>query len=56
MNEEIIKPEEDNDLLDPIGDFRRLVNQEFITREQFHKITNTLKVMPEFLDMAKNSK
>ncbi len=47
--EEILKDE------DPIGDLRRKLNEEFITREQFHKITNVLKVMPEFLKIAKKN-
>lgn len=40
---------------DPIGDLRRKLNEESITREQFHKMTNVLKVMPEFLRIAKKN-
>ena len=47
--QEIIEILEDND---PIGDLRRALNQEIIEKEKFHKITNVLKVVPEFLDIA----
>jgi len=50
MEQETIENIEDNDL---IGDFRRALNEEIITREQFHKWTNQLKHLPEFFDLAK---
>jgi TPP-dependent pyruvate/acetoin dehydrogenase alpha subunit len=40
---------------DPIGDLRRKLNKEMITKEQFHKMTSVLKVMPEFLKIAKKN-
>jgi predicted translin family RNA/ssDNA-binding protein len=40
---------------DPIGDLRRALNQEMFDKEQFHKLTNVLKVMPELYEMAKKN-
>jgi hypothetical protein len=56
MEQEIIENIEDNDLIDPIGDLRRALNQEILTREQFHKWTNQLKHLPEFFELAKKGK
>ena len=40
---------------DPIGDLRRALNQEMFDKEQFHKLTQVLKVLPELIDMAKEN-
>lgn len=53
MNAEIIEKTEDNDLIDPIGDLRRALNQEIPTREGFHKFYNKLKNLPMFFEIAK---
>jgi hypothetical protein len=41
--------------VDPIGDLRRALNQEMFDREQFHKLTQIVKVLPELIDMAKEN-
>lgn len=51
MNENIIN----EDFLDPIGDLRRALNTETITKEKFLKLSNVLKVMPELFVMAKKN-
>ena len=53
MTTEKIEITEDNDLTDPIGDLRRSLNQEMITRDNFHKFYNKLKNLPEFFEFAK---
>jgi hypothetical protein len=53
MNTEIIEKTEDNDLIDPIGDLRRALNQELPEREKFHRFYNQLKNLPEFFEIAK---
>jgi len=40
---------------DPIGDLRRALNQEMFDKEQFHKLTQIVKVLPELIDMAKEN-
>ena len=52
MNEEVEIIETDEDA---IGDLRRALNQEVLETEQFHKLTNVLKVMPELYEMAKKN-
>lgn len=56
MKTEIVEKTEDNDLIDPIGDLRRALNEEILTREHFHKWTNQLKHLPEFFELAKKGK
>ena len=53
MKTEIVEITEDNDLIDPIGDLRRSLNQELPTKEQFYKWYNQLKNLPEFFEIAK---
>jgi hypothetical protein len=53
MDTEKIEITEDNDLIDPIGDLRRSLNQEMITRDNFHRFYNQLKNLPEFFEIAK---
>ena len=53
MDTEKIEITEDNDLIDPIGDLRRSLNQEIITRDNFHRFYNQLKNLPEFFEIAK---
>jgi len=53
MNTEIIEKTEDNDLIDPIGDLRRALNQELPERDKFHRFYNQLKNLPEFFEIAK---
>ena len=53
MTTEKIEITEDNDLTDPIGDLRRSLNQEMITRDNFHRFYNQLKNLPEFFEFAK---
>lgn len=53
MNTEIIEKTEDNDLIDPIGDLRRALNREMITRDNFHKFYTKLKNLPMFFEIAK---
>lgn len=53
MNTEKIETIEDNDFVDPIGDLRRALNQEFPSREEFHKMTSKLKNLPMFFEIAK---
>jgi hypothetical protein len=55
MEQERIENIEDNDLIDPIGDLRRALNEEMFTREKFHKWTNQLKHLPEFFELAKRN-
>ena len=50
QEQEIIEIDED-----PIGDLRRALNQEMFDREQFNKLTNVLKVLPELFEMAKKN-
>ena len=50
----MIEKTEDNDLIDPIGDLRRSLNREMITRDNFHRFYNQLKNLPEFFEIAKN--
>lgn len=54
MKTEIVEKTEDNDLIDPIGDLRRALNEELPTREEFHKFYNKLKNLPMFFEIAKN--
>ena len=53
MKTEIIENNEDIDLIDPIGDLRRALNQEIPAREDFHKFYNKLKNLPMFFEIAK---
>jgi hypothetical protein len=53
MDTEKIEITEDNDLIDPIGDLRRSLNQELPERDKFHKFYNQLKNLPEFFEIAK---
>lgn len=53
MKTEIVEKTEDIDLIDPIGDLRRSLNQEMIERDDFHKFYNQLKNLPEFFEIAK---
>ena len=53
MKKEKIEITEDNDLIDPIGDLRISLNQEMITRDNFHRFYNQLKNLPEFFELAK---
>ena len=53
MKTEIIEKTEDNDLIDPIGDLRRALNQEMPERAAFHKMNAKLKNLPMFFDLAK---
>jgi hypothetical protein len=53
MTTEKIEITEDNDLIDPIGDLRRSLNQELPERDKFHKFYNQLKNLPEFFEIAK---
>ena len=53
MTTEKIEITEDNDLIDPIGDLRISLNQEMITRDNFHRFYNQLKNLPEFFELAK---
>jgi hypothetical protein len=53
MTTEKIEITEDNDLIDPIGDLRRSLNQELPERDKFHKFYNQLKNLPEFFELAK---
>lgn len=53
MSTEIIEKTEDNDLIDPIGDLRRALNQEMPSRDEFHKMNAKLKNLPMFFDLAK---
>lgn len=54
MSTEIIEKTEDNDLIDPIGDLRRALNQEMPDRVAFHKFYTKLKNLPMFFEIAKN--
>lgn len=53
MKTEIAQKIEDNDLIDPIGDLRRALNQEFPERDKFHQFYNKLKNLPMFFEIAK---
>jgi hypothetical protein len=53
MTTEKIEITEDNDLIDPIGDLRRALNQELPERDKFHRFYNQLKNLPEFFEIAK---
>ena len=53
MKKEKIEITEDNDRIDPIGDLRISLNQEMITRDNFHRFYNQLKNLPEFFELAK---
>jgi hypothetical protein len=53
MKTDMIEKTEDIDLIDPIGDLRRSLNQEIITRDNFHRFYNQLKNLPEFFEIAK---
>ena len=53
MTTEKIEITEDIDLIDPIGDLRRSLNQELPERDKFHKFYNQLKNLPEFFEIAK---
>lgn len=53
MSTEIIEKTEDNDLIDPIGDLRRALNQEMPDRAAFHKFYTKLKNLPMFFEIAK---
>jgi hypothetical protein len=50
MDTEKIESEE---FIDPIGDLRRSLNQEIISRDNFHKFYNQLRNLPEFFEIAK---
>lgn len=54
MTTEKIENNDPNDLIDPIGDLRISLNQEMITRDNFHRFYNQLKNLPEFFEIAKN--
>lgn len=54
MKTEIVENIEDNDLIDPIGDLRRALNQEMPERAAFHKFYTKLKNLPMFFEIAKN--
>ena len=53
MDTEKIENKDPNDLIDPIGDLRISLNQEMITRDNFHRFYNQLKNLPEFFELAK---
>ena len=53
MDTEKIENNDPNDLIDPIGDLRISLNQEMITRDNFHRFYNQLKNLPEFFELAK---
>ena len=53
MTTEKIEITEDIDLIDPIGDLRRSLNQELPERDKVHKFYNQLKNLPEFFEIAK---
>ena len=53
MDTEKIENNDPNDLIDPIGDLRRSLNQEMIERDNFHRFYNQLKNLPEFFEIAK---
>jgi hypothetical protein len=54
MKTEKIENNDPNETIDPIGDLRRSLNQEMITRDNFHRFYNQLKNLPEFFEIAKN--
>lgn len=54
MNTKIIENNEPNEFIDPIGDLRRALNQEFPNREDFHKLYTKLKNLSMFFEIAKN--
>lgn len=54
MTTEIIENNEPNEFIDPVGDLRRALNQEILSREDFHKFYTQLKNLPMFFDIAKN--
>lgn len=47
--------EKEEEFKDPIGDLRRALNQEILTKEQFVKYGINLKNVPEFFEIAKNN-
>lgn len=53
MDTEKIENNDPNDLIDPIGDLRRSLNQELPTRDNFHRFYNQLKNLPMFFEIAK---
>lgn len=53
MKTEIVEKTEDNDLIDPIGDLRRALNQEMPSQKDFHKFYSKLKNLPMFFEIAK---
>ena len=53
MDTENIENNDPHDLIDPIGDLRISLNQEMITRDNFHRFYNQLKNLPEFFELAK---
>ena len=53
MKTEKIENNDPNEFIDPIGDLRRSLNQEMITRDNFHRFYNQLKNLPEFFELAK---
>jgi hypothetical protein len=53
MKTQIVEKTEDKDLIDPIGDLRRALNQEMPSRADFHKFYSKLKNLPMFFDIAK---
>jgi hypothetical protein len=53
MKTEKIENNDPNEFIDPIGDLRISLNQEMITRDNFHRFYNQLKNLPEFFEIAK---
>lgn len=54
MKTQKVQENEPNEVLDPIGDLRRALNQEIPSRKDFHKWYMQLKNLPEFFEIAKN--
>ena len=54
MKTQKVQENEPNEVLDPIGDLRRALNQEIPSRKDFHKWYMKLKNLPEFFEIAKN--
>lgn len=53
MENKITPNNEPNEVVDPIGDLRRALNQEIPSRTDFHKFYNQVKNLPEFFLLAK---
>ena len=54
MKTDKVQENEPNEFIDPIGDLRRSLNEEIISRDNFHRFYNQLKNLPEFFKIAKN--